>query len=279
MQRAARPMLHTMMVRSAGSMSRDKARHEKASHEKVLRRLQIELVKCQRHLIEEGRRVLVIVEGRDAAGKDGTIKHLVEHMSPRETHVVALGKPSELERASWYFQRWVPHLPAAEQFVVLNRSWYNRAGVERVMGFCTEAETAAFLDHVPSFEKLLVEDGIRLFKYYLDISRKEQARRLGDRARDPLKQWKISPIDKAAQKRWAQYSRARDAMLLATHTPQAPWVVVRADDKPQARVNLIRDLLWRLGYPGRKVTRKDAADPSVAFEFEARFLKDGSIAK
>lgn len=245
---------------------------------KALRHLQVELVKCQRHLIQQGTRVLVIVEGRDAAGKDGTIKRLVEHMSPRETRVVAMGKPTPREQASWYFQRWVQHLPAGEEFVVFNRSWYNRAGVEPVMGFCTPAETEAFLDHVPAFEQLLVADGIRLFKYYLDIDRKEQARRLKERAQNPLKQWKISPVDEAAQRHWKDYSRARDTMLLRTHSALAPWVVVRADNKPQARLNLIRDLLARLGYPGQAL-KKHAPDRKIAFEFEAQRLKDGSIAK
>ena len=245
---------------------------------KALRHLQVELVKCQHHLINQGARVLVIVEGRDAAGKDGSIKRLVEHMSPRETRVVALGRPTQREQGSWYFQRWVHHLPAREEFTVFNRSWYNRAGVEPVMGFCTPEETETFLEHVPAFEQLLVADGIRLFKYYLDIDRKEQAKRLKDRARDPLKQWKISPVDEAAQRHWKDYSRARNTMLLRTHSALAPWVVVRADDKEQARLNLIRDLLARLGYPGQDL-KKHAPDRRIAFEFEARRLTDGSIAK
>jgi polyphosphate kinase 2 len=252
---------------------------EDKSEGKALRHLQIELVKCQRQLIKKGERVLVIVEGRDAAGKDGTIKRLVEHMSPRETRVVALGKPTQREQASWYFQRWVPYLPAQQEFVVFNRSWYNRAGVERVMGFCTEPEAETFLDHVPAFEQLLVADGIRLFKYYLDINRKEQARRLRDRAENPLKQWKISPVDEVAQAHWKEYSQARDTMLMRTHVPLAPWVVIRADDKPTARLNLIRDLLSRFRYPDQDLKGKHAPDRDIAFEFEARMLEDGTIAK
>ncbi len=241
-----------------------------------LRALQIGLTALQRGVIEDGRKVLVIVEGRDAAGKDGTIKRVVEHLSPRETRVVALGPPSDHDRRSWYFQRWVPHLPAAGEIVLFNRSWYNRAGVERVMGFCTDKEYEEFLTTVPIFEQLLEHCGVTLVKYYLDISRAEQKKRLTARREDPLKQWKISPIDDQANKRWKAYSKARDAMLARTHSIAAPWTVVRGDDKHQARLALIRDLLTRLG-------EKDAdsygqPDPNTAFLFDVAAREQGLIA-
>ena len=188
----------------------------RAQYELSLRTLQIELVKLQRHVIKHRHQILVIFEGRDAAGKDGTIKRVVEHLSPRETRVVALGKPSDRDNASWYFQRFTPHLPAAQELVLFNRSWYNRAGVERVMGFCSDKEYRSFFDEVVPFENMLIGAGMQILKYYLDISKKEQKKRLRDRRRDPLKQWKTSPIDKVAQKHWDAYTEARDMMLART---------------------------------------------------------------
>jgi polyphosphate kinase 2 len=189
-----------------------------------------------------------MLEGRDAAGKDGVIKCIVEHLSPRDTRVVALGKPSERELGEWYFQRYVAQLPGRGEFILFNRSWYNRAGVEKVMGFCTETQHEQFMSTVNDFESVLVRSGVRLFKYYLDISKDEQAQRLRDREKDPLTQWKISPIDQQAQKKWSAYSEARDQMLRRTHHRDAPWTVVRSDNKKHARLNLIRDLLGRLDY-------------------------------
>jgi len=237
----------------------------------TLRKLQIELVKLQRHLIRRGSRMLVIVEGRDAAGKDGAIKRLTEHMSPRETRVHAPGKPSNLEQGEWYFQRFVPFLPAAGEFVVFNRSWYNRAGVERVMGYCTEAQLEAFFHSVYPFEVLLMRDGLMLRKYYLDISRKVQAERLAVQADDPLKQWKISPVDEAAQDKWKDYSKARNEMFRRTSHAGAPWRIVRSDDKKVARLELLRDLLGDFSYPGKK-TKLTSADQDVVFAWskEAR---------
>jgi polyphosphate kinase 2 len=217
-----------------------------------LHALQIELVKLQRHLIEKDARVLVIVEGRDGAGKDGSIKRLIEHMSPRDTRVHAPGKPSSRQESEWYFQRFVPYLPAAQEFVVFNRSWYNRAGVERVMGFCTKAELATFFEMVVPFESMLVRDGMELRKYYLDISKSEQKKRLEARREDPLKQWKISPVDQAALKHWKDYSKARDEMFERTSHADGPWCVVAADVKKVARLELIRDLLASFEYPGKK---------------------------
>jgi polyphosphate kinase 2 len=250
----------------------------KKEYARELRRLQIELVKLHRHVIAGGRKVLVILEGRDTAGKDGTIKRIAAHLSPREVRVVAPGKPSGREESEWYFQRFVGSLPAAQEIVLFNRSWYNRAGVEYVMKFCTRAQREAFLEDAPRFERMLVQSGIALLKYYLDISRAEQARRLRERRRDPLKQWKISPVDEAAQQRWRDYSRARDAMLLRTHHRDAPWVVVRADDKRQARLNVIRDLLARA--PAPQVKRKHTRpDPRVARQFDADLLSSGWVAR
>lgn len=258
--------------------STDKAAESgKPEYRNTLHILQMELVKLQKHFIQGNDKILVIFEGRDAAGKDGTIKRIVEHLSPRETRVVALGKPSDRDRGSWYFQRFVPHLPAAQEFVLFNRSWYNRAGVERVMGFCSEEEHEEFMQSVLDFEHMLVKSGIKLFKYYLDISRQEQRTRLKDRRKDPLKQWKISPIDNQANKRWDAYSLARNEMLARTHNPVAPWTVVRADNKPQARLNLIKDLLSRLHYHG-----KDEAalltDPEIVFQYEDVYVRNGMIA-
>jgi polyphosphate kinase 2 len=228
--------------------------------------LQIELVKLQRHFIGCGDKILVVVEGRDAAGKDGSIKRIVEYLSPRETRVVALGKPSDRELRGWYFQRYIAQLPVAEEFVLFNRSWYNRAGVEHVMGFCSDAEHEEFMHSVPKFEEMLINSGITVLKYYLDIDKDEQVKRLAERQRDPLKQWKISPIDAVAVKHWKAYSVARDDMLLRTHTAIAPWHIVRANNKRLARLNLIRDILSRLHYAGKK-NKLVQPDPNIAFEF------------
>lgn len=242
-----------------------------------LRGLQVELVKLQRHLIKFNHRLLILIEGRDAAGKDGVIKRIVEHLSPRETRVVALGKPSDHDTRSWYFQRFTPHLPSNQEMVLMNRSWYNRAGVERVMEFCTEAEYQSFMDTVLPFEHMLAKSGIQILKYYLDISKGEQRRRLQARRRDPLKQWKISPIDSVALKRWEAYSAARNEMLERTHNEITPWFVVRADDKKSARLNLIRHILSRVDCPDGD---EHAAQPdkSVVFAYDARHLNSGAIA-
>jgi polyphosphate kinase 2 len=239
--------------------------------------LQIELVKLQRDVIKQSRKILVILEGRDAAGKDGTIKRIIEHLSPRETRVVALSKPSDREVHQWYFQRHVVHLPTAQEMVLFNRSWYNRAGVERVMGFCTDDQYEEFMMTVADFEALLVRSGITMLKYYLDISRLEQKRRLKDRRDNPLKQWKVSPIDAEATEHWDDYTRARNAMLARTHTPVSPWIIVRADDKRQARLNLIRDLLARLGYPGANDGLL-IPNPNIVFAYSETYLQNGMIA-
>jgi polyphosphate kinase 2 len=248
-----------------------------SGYESSLRVLQIELVKVQRHVIRHGHKVLIIFEGRDASGKDGTIKRIVEHLSPRETRVVALGKPSDKDAASWYFQRYVPHLPSAEEMVLFNRSWYNRAGVERVMGFCTDREYADFMKAVVPFEEMLVAAGMQIIKYYLDIGREEQKERLQARRDDPLKQWKSSPIDQVALKHWAAYSEARDRMLERTSSSSAPWIVVRADSKHRARLNVIRDLLARLECPE---TDKHLAvpDKKIVLPYKQASAREGFLA-
>ncbi len=223
-----------------------------AHYKKALYEVQVELVKLQRDLIKDGSRVLIILEGRDAAGKDGTIRRLTENMSPRETRVHAPGKPNSREDTEWYFQRFVPFLPAGEEFVIFNRSWYNRAGVEQVMGFAKPKEIEAFYESVVPFEEMLIRDGIAIRKYYLDIDRKEQKKRLKARRESPLKQWKISPIDEAAQKHWDDYSRARDEMFERTSHAAAPWRVVKADVKKIARLEMIRDLLGSFSYKDQK---------------------------
>ena len=243
-----------------------------------LRKLQVELTKLQRHFIKCDDKILIILEGRDAAGKDGTIKRIVQHLSPRETRVVALGKPSDRDRTSWYFQRYVPYLPAAQELVLFNRSWYNRAGVERVMGFCTDAEHEEFLGSVSNFENMLVRSGVKLLKYYLDISKDEQKRRLKDRKTDPLKQWKVSPVDEQAIQHWKAYSQARNEMLARSHNPIAPWTLVRADDKHMARLNIIRDLLGRLHYTG-KDERLIRPDSQIVFAYDISNLENGQLSK
>jgi polyphosphate kinase 2 len=256
---------------------RQSATISKQDYRSELHALQIELVKLQKHFIRCNDKILVLFEGRDAAGKDGVIKRIVQHLSPRETRVVALGKPSDHDRGSWYFQRYVPHLPAAQEFVLFNRSWYNRAGVERVMGFCTDDEYEEFMQTVLEFEHMLVKSGIKLFKYYLDISRDEQKRRLKDRRQDPLKQWKVSPIDAEAIKNWAAYSRARNEMFVRTHNPVTPWTVVLADDKRLARLNLIKDLLGRLHFADKDESGL-VVSPDSIFQYQETYLKNGMIA-
>lgn len=248
----------------------------KDGYKKALRRLQVELVKLQRHLIKNDLKILILFEGRDAAGKDGVIKRIIQHLSPRETRVVALGKPSDRDRNSWYFQRYAPYLPSAQEMVLMNRSWYNRAGVERVMEFCSDAEYEEFMNMVLPFEHMLVNSGIQVFKYYLDISKEEQIQRLNDRRTNPLKQWKVSPIDKVAVKHWDDYSAARNEMLLRTHNDVTPWFVVRADDKKCARLNVIRHLMSRVDCPDKDEHAADP-DPNVVFAFDKKQL-DGAIA-
>ncbi len=229
----------------------------------ILHSLYVELVKFQKEVINSGMKVLVILEGRDAAGKDGTIKTITKHLSPRETKVVALSKPSDRQQREWYFQRYVYHLPICGEFVIFNRSWYNRLGVEKVMGFCSNKEYEAFFREVELFEQMMVDAGVTILKYYLDISKDEQKKRLADRKNDPLKQWKISDIDGAAQKYWKDYSEARDAMLGRTSFNHSPWFIVDAEDKGKAHIALIEHLLSEVKYPKRDKHLLKSADELV----------------
>jgi len=230
------------------------------NYDEALIQLQIQMVETQAWAIEKGLKVLILFEGRDAAGKDGAIKRMTEHMAPRQTRVVALPKPTERETSQWYFQRYVPHLPAEGEFVIFNRSWYSRAGVEPVMGFCTPEQHSQFLKDAPEFERMLVQSGIILIKLWLDISRDEQAARLEGRIQDPLKRFKVSALDAEAQSRWSDYSAARDKMLKRTDTDHAPWMVVATDKKKQARLNILRHVLAVLGAPKIKA---EAANPDI----------------
>ena len=217
-------------------------------YEEELRRLQVELVKFQEWVKKEGLRVVVIFEGRDGAGKGGSIKRITESLNPRVCRVVALPAPTEREKTQWYFQRYVAHLPAEGEIVLFDRSWYNRAGVERVMGFCTEAEYLEFLRSCPEFERMLVRSGLILIKYWFSVSGEEQERRFQDRLKNPAKRWKLSPMDLESRSRWVEYSRAKDEMFAHTDIKQAPWHVVDADDKKRSRLNVIRHLLDQIPY-------------------------------
>ncbi len=221
---------------------------DKKAYEKELRRLQIELVKLQEWVRFQGLKVVVIFEGRDAAGKGGVIKRITESLNPRVCRVVALPTPTEREKTQWYFQRYVVHLPAAGEIVLFDRSWYNRAGVERVMGFCTDDEYREFLRSAPEFERMLVRSGIILIKYWFSVSDKEQEKRFQARIADPTKRWKLSPMDVQSRSRWVEYSRAKDEMFAHTDIKQAPWYVVNADNKMCARLNCIRHLLSLIPY-------------------------------
>ena len=218
-------------------------RIKRKPYERELLRLQGELVKLQEWVKASGARVVVVFEGRDAAGKGGVIKRVTEHLNPRVCRIVALPAPTERQRTQWYFQRYVEHLPAGGEIVLMDRSWYNRAGVERVMGFCTEPEYTRFLQQCPVFEQLLVDDGILLLKYWFSVSDDEQEARFRERMSNPLKQWKLSPMDLESITRWDQYSKARDDMMDATDTDHAPWIVVESEDKRRARINMIAHLL------------------------------------
>ncbi|MGA3160009.1 MAG: polyphosphate kinase 2 [Terracidiphilus sp.] len=217
-------------------------------YERELSRLQVELVKLQEWIRHEGLRVVVLFEGRDAAGKGGAIKRITESLNPRICRVVALGTPTEREKTQWYFQRYVPHLPAAGEMVLFDRSWYNRAGVERVMGFCTEAQYREFMQSCPEFERMLIRCGIRLIKYWFSVSDEEQEKRFQERMKNPTKRWKLSPMDLQSRKHWAEYSRAKDEMFAVCDTKQSPWYVVNAEDKKCARLNVIRHLLSMFVY-------------------------------
>jgi len=230
-------------------------------YEKELLKLQIELVKLQTWIRENGKRVLIVFEGMDTAGKDGTIKRILEHLNPRFARSVALDKPSDREKTEWYFQRYVPHFPAGGEMVLFNRSWYNRAGVEMVFRFCTKEDYLKFMRQCPRFEELIVDDGIKFFKYYLNISKEEMYKRLKKRETDPLKKWKLSTLDWKSYKHYEDYQKLKEDMFAATSTPYAPWAIVDANDKKRARLNIIRDILSQFDYDNKE--DDFFADPNI----------------
>ncbi|MDO5104095.1 MAG: polyphosphate kinase 2 [Lautropia sp.] len=235
----------------------------RSSYEKDKFRLQVELLKLQAWAKEKGERVVILFEGRDAAGKGGTIKRFMEHLNPRGARVVALEKPTDTERGQWYFQRYIEHLPSHGEIVLFDRSWYNRAGVERVMGFCTDEEYQEFMRQAPEFERHLVRSGIHLVKFWFSVSRKEQRRRFREREAHPLKQWKLSPIDKASLDKWDDYTRAKEAMFFETDTADSPWTVIKSDCKKRARLNAMRYVLHKLPYTNKSLEKIGKIDPLI----------------
>ena len=240
-----------------------RVRLRRREYEAEKKRLQIELLKVQSWVKESGQRIVMLFEGRDAAGKGGTIKRFTEHLNPRGARVVALEKPSERERGQWYFQRYIEHLPTYGEIVLFDRSWYNRAGVERVMGFCTAAEYLEFLREAPEFERMLVRSGVRVYKFWFSVSREEQLRRFNSRRNDPLKHWKLSPIDVQSLGKWDDYTDAKEAMFFHTDTADSPWLVIKSDDKKRARLNCMRHVLSTLPYPGKDPKVAYPADPLI----------------
>ncbi len=238
-------------------------KEETVAYEKELAALQVELLKFQNHVKAKGLKILMIFEGRDAAGKGGTIKRITEHLNPRGARVVALEKPSDKEMTQWYFQRYATHLPAAGEIVLFDRSWYNRSMVEPVMGFCTERQHHKFLKDAPDFEQMIVDEDITLFKFYFSVSKDEQARRFKARETDPLKQYKLSPVDKESQRLWDEYSLAKFLMLSATHTESAPWTIVKSDNKKKARINTIKHILNFVDYPDKIKDENIVVDRSI----------------
>jgi polyphosphate kinase len=234
----------------------------RSDYTEALEALQLQLVELARWLEHTGKRLALVIEGRDTAGKGGVIAAISERLNPRHCRVVALDKPSERERTQWYFQRYVPHLPAAGEIVLFDRSWYNRAGVETIMGFCTPAQTKSFLEQAPRFERMLVDDGVLLVKYWLTVDQAEQEKRFAERLADPLKRWKLSPIDLKARERYDDYGRARDRMLKATHNKFAPWTLVDFNDQRRGRLTLISNLLARV--PDRKVPQQEMKFPPLS---------------
>ncbi len=248
-------------------------KREKLEYDAELKKLQIELLKLQNHVKDNQLKVLLIFEGRDAAGKGGTIKRVTEHLNPRTARVVALNKPSDVEKTQWYFQRYVQHLPSAGEIVLFDRSWYNRAGVEPVLGFCTHEEHREFLHEVPQFEKMLVTAGIILLKFYFSVSKDEEAKRFKERATNPLKQYKLSPIDKYSQTLWDKYTVAEYSMFLASHTEHAPWTVIDSDNKKRARINCIKTILGHIDYPDKINVKELLVDKDIVSSADDKIEK------
>jgi len=259
-----------------------RTRLQRREYEKTKAELQIELLKVQNWVKETGQRVVVLFEGRDAAGKGGTIKRFMEHLNPRGARVIALEKPSDAELGQWYFQRYIQHLPTAGEIVFFDRSWYNRAGVERVMGFCSPRQYLEFMQQTPELERMLVRNGIHVFKYWFSVSREEQLRRFVSRRDDPLKHWKLSPIDIQSLDKWDDYTQAKEAMFFHTDTADAPWVVIKSDDKKRARLNCLRHFLHTLDYPGKDLHIAHAPDHLLvgrAAELDRDEMKAAPVAK
>ena len=235
----------------------------RATYEAEKAKLQAELLKVQIWAQETGQKFVILMEGRDAAGKGGTIKRFMEHLNPRYARTVALSKPSDAEKGQWFFQRYIQHLPTTGEIVFFDRSWYNRAGVERVMGFCTPSEYLEFMRQAPEFERMLVRSGIRFYKYWFSVTREEQLARFKARETDPLKMWKLSPIDKASLDKWDDYTEAKEAMFFYTDTADAPWVIVKSNDKKRARLNCMRHFLSTIDYPGKDLEVIGSVDPLI----------------
>ncbi|MBM1310041.1 polyphosphate kinase 2 [Sulfitobacter mediterraneus] len=250
-----------------------KTKLDRKTYEAEKSELQVELLKVQHWVQETGQKFVLLFEGRDAAGKGGTIKRFTEHLNPRAARVVALNKPTDEERGQWFFQRYVKHLPTAGEIVLYDRSWYNRAGVERVMDFCAPAEYLEFMRQTPEFERMLVRSGIKLFKYWFSVTQEEQKRRFASRETDPLKRWKLSPIDRASLDKWDDYTEAKEAMFFYTDTADAPWTVIRSNDKKRARLTCMRHFLSQLDYPDKDHSVAQAPDPLIFHQAEA-LLRD-----
>jgi len=248
-----------------------------SEYERTKADLQTELLKMQNWVKETGQRVVILFEGRDAAGKGGTIKRFMEHLNPRGASVVALEKPSDAEQGQWYFQRYIQHLPTAGEIVMFDRSWYNRAGVERVMKFCTSLEYLEFMRQAPELERMLARSGIHLFKFWFSVSREEQFRRFQARRTDPLKQWKLSPIDMASLGKWSEYTEAKEAMFFYTDTADAPWTVIKSDDKKRARINAMRYVLNQLPYPNKNTEIEITPDPLIVGSASVIYEEDEHV--
>ncbi len=268
------PTRNHPVVLGTGSMQAQRSAPPKvkkiseAKYLEIISPLHIELVKMQNWVKENGLKVIALFEGRDASGKGGTIKRFIEHLNPRGCHVVALDKPTDRERGQWYFQRYVEHLPSAGEIRMFDRSWYNRAGVERVMGFCTKDQVRDFLRTVPEFERMLVASGVIIFKFYFSVSKEEQLRRFNSRLEDPLKHWKLSPVDKESQDKWDDYTKAKEDTFFYSSTPHCPWTIIKSNDKKLARINSIKYFLSRLPYTGKNEELLDYDKRIVRTVFE-----------
>jgi polyphosphate kinase 2 len=254
-----------------------KVKMKRDEYEQIKYELQIELLKMQNWVKETGQKIVILFEGRDAAGKGGTIKRCMEHLNPRGAHVIALEKPSEREQNQWYYQRYLQHLPAAGEIVLFDRSWYNRAGVERVMGFCSSSDYLEFMRQTPELERMLVRSGIQFYKLWFSVTRKEQLRRFKSRELDPLKHWKLSPIDLASLARWDDYTDAKENMFFYTHTADAPWTVIKSDDKKRARINAIRHILHTLPYTNKDEKIAHAPDPLIVCDPSVDHIKPNEV--